>query len=100
MEGRRLHLFFLGVVEALYLEVQKEQTLEVVVVDERQEEDFFADHEEKVVHLMLPYNFEFHWLIHVQIFLEAITCYVINTYIPPMPDVDEPPPYVDEPPPP
>jgi hypothetical protein len=40
------------VVEVLCLVVQKEQTLEVVVVDEKQEEDCVVDHEEKVVHLM------------------------------------------------
>ena len=55
-EGLRLHLLFLEVGEALCLVVQKEQILEVVVVDEKQEEDYVVDLVEKVVHLMLPYK--------------------------------------------
>ena len=55
-EGLRLHLLFPEVGEALCLVVQKEQILEVVVVDEKQEEDCVVDHEEKVAHLMLPYK--------------------------------------------
>ena len=67
------------------------------------------DHEEKVVHLMLPYKISsFHYL-YFNLIIQLITFhvganysdtfYIINTYIPPMPDDDEPPPYVDDPPP-
>merc|ERR1719270_2781998 len=51
-EGHRHRLLFLVEVAVLYRVVQRVQTLEAEVVDEKLEVDFAVDHEEMVVHLM------------------------------------------------
>ena len=71
-EGHRHRLLFLVEVEVLYLVVQRVQTLEAEVVDEKLEVDFAVDHEEKVVHLMQSCK------IHLDILIENKTSFHVK----------------------
>ena len=71
-EEHCLHLLFLEEAEVLCQVVQKEQTLEAVVVDEKLEVDFAVDHEEMVVHLMQSCK------IHLDILIENKTSFHVK----------------------